>query len=338
MKIKGYLFLALALTTSTVLSSCSSNEETSQDNSLKEIKLGVSWGNTNTRASIVDNKRDVIWPNDQVTVWADMVNATDLSISSYFNAWLLKSNGDNTFGYVTESKMFPAANKLNLYCMHGDFNAGQITEKVTTFPSTGLAFKVETEQVGTGNYYASDLLYSMRKEVMPTESEIELPFYHMLSQVRILVVAGAEVTLDNLAKSSVQIVGAKYQGTFTPDPTLTDLSDQSKRAAMVITDDAQTTNISVKRSDISAFQTATDLASAIMLPQTFTAGTGMVKITLPNNDEFTYKPSTDLKIESGKAYLIKITINDGRAQGVVTSLKDWTSTETAETLDFERSL
>ncbi|WP_434503178.1 fimbrillin family protein [Prevotella sp.] len=338
MKIKGYLFLALALTTSAVLSSCSSDEDTAQDNSLKEIKLGVSWGNTNTRANIAEAYRNIITQGQQIAVWADMINATDLSVSNYFNAWFLKSNGDNTLGYVTESKMFPAANKLNLYCMHGDFNAGQITEKTTSFPSTGLAFKVETEQVGTGNYYTSDLLYSMRKEVMPTESEIELPFYHMLSQVRILVVAGAEVSLDNLAKSSVQIVGAKYQGTFIPDSTLTDLSNQSKRAAMVVTDNTQTSNISVKRSDISAFQTDTDLASAIMLPQTFAAGTGMVKITLPNNDEFTYKPSADLKIESGKAYLIKITINDGRAQGVVTSLKDWTSTETAETLDFERSL
>ena len=338
MKIKGYLFLALALTTSTIFSSCSSDDETSQDNSLKEIKLGVSWGNTNTRANIVDNKRDVIWPNEQVAVWADMVNATDLSISSYFNAWFLKSNGDNTFGYVTESKMFPAANKLNLYCMHGDFNAGQITEKATTFPSTGLAFKVETEQIGTGNYYASDLLFSMKKGVMPTESEIELPFYHLLSQVRILVVAGAEVTLDNLAKSNVQIVNAKYLGTFSPDTTLNDLTDQSKRAAMVITNNNETANISVKTGAISAFQTDTDLASAIMLPQTFTAGTSMIRITLPNNDEFNYKPSTDIKFESGKAYLIKIKINDGRAQGIVTSLKGWTSTETAETLDFERSL
>ena len=337
MKISGYILYSLAFGLLT-LASCS-GDDIQTENIGKDIKLSAGWGDKQTRAKIDEANRDIMNTGENVYAWADMINSTDNQLSSYFKAWHLHARSDGQLVAVTAAKQFPAANKLNFYAVNGDFDAGQITEGTTEMPAS-LTYRVEANQTTANNYYVSDLLYGMRKQVEPTENDVELPFYHMLSQVRVLVKAGAEVTASQLANCTVLILNAKCRGTFSPDTTdvaAENIATTATRAAMISTDNS-TQNVTMKTGSESAFQADDDMVSAIIPPQTYAAGAGMIKVILSNNDEFVFKPTADLVLESGGAYKIVITINDGKAQGIVTTLAGWANSTDDNSINFERTL
>jgi len=338
MKVKRYFILSLVAFGLTFVS-CSSNDE-EQTTGSKDIRFSVSWGDAVSRATVTE--RDIIYPNSVVWAWASMINSADnnpaTNTSSYFKAWHLKANADHSLQGVSVTRQFPAVNHLNFYAMHGDFTSGQITENTTAFPTDGLTFQVEPDQSTRDNYYLSDLVYSVYPDVEPTGIDITLPFYHMLSQIRVKLIAGDQLTTSDLAQSNVTLVNAIYRGTFVPSTDASLFATATGRASMVIADNNQRSDITLKNSTTSAFLNSNDYASAVVLPQTYAQGADMIRITLANNHEFVFRPSTALTLGSGKAYEIVITINDGHALGVITQLSDWQATSDEETINFESSI
>ena len=337
MKTKSYFILPWAMLL-LLLASCSNDEVTIPSN--KDIRFSVAWADTHSRALI--SERDIIYSGSDVWTWASMINAADANpetnTSSYFKAWLLKARADHSLQGATITRQFPAVNHLNFYAMHGNFTSGQITENTTAFPADGLTFQVETDQSTRDNYYLSDLVYSVYPDVEPTGTDITLPFYHMLSQIRVMLVAGDQVTTADLAQCNVTLVNPIYSGTFTPSTDASAFATQAGRAAMVVANTSQRNDITMKTSSTSAFLDSSQYASVVVPPQTYAQGSDMIKITLANNHEFVFRPSTALTLGSGKAYEIVITINDGHALGVITQLSDWQATTEDETINFESSI
>lgn len=320
-----------------LLTSCSNDEEVATTNN-RDIRFSVAWADS--RALI--NQRDIISPGSVVWAWASMINAADANpetnTSSYFKAWQLSALGSGYLQGTSVTRQFPAVNHLNFYAMHGNFTSGQITENTTAFPADGLTFQVETDQSTPANYYLSDLVYSVYPDVEPTGTDITLPFYHMLSQIRVMLVAGDQLTAGDLAQCNVTLVNPIYSGTFTPSTDAELFATQAGRAAMIVANTSQRSDITIKSSSTSAFLNSSQYASVVVPPQTYAQGSDMIKITLANNHEFVFRPSTALTLGSGKAYEIVITINDGHALGVITQLSDWQATTEDETINFESSI
>ena len=335
---KKKLIIISILASAFLLVSCSS-DDAGYTASNRDIRFSVGWG-SGSRALIT--QRDVIYPGSVVWAWASMINAADnnpeTNTSSYFKAWQLNALGSGYLQGTTVTRQFPAVNHLNFYAMHGNFTSGQIIENTTAFPDEGLTFQVEPDQSTRDNYYLSDLVYSVYPDVEPTGIDITLPFYHMLSQIRVKLIAGDQLTTSDLAQCNVTMVNALYRGTFVPTTDADVFASQAGRASMIIPDNTQRSDITLKNSTTSAFLNSNDYASAVVLPQTYAQGADMIRITLANNHEFVFRPSTALTLGSGKAYEIVITINDGHALGVITQLSDWQATTEDETINFESSI
>lgn len=325
---KAKLVMTLAAATM-ILAGCNNDENEITDNWNGEIRLtsGVS---VQTRANNTDVPDKQIAAGQTVYTWVD--KAADNGATEYISAWTLTAQGDGTF--TGSSQYYPTdGSNLDFYAMHGNF---AFTEGSSTFPASAITHTVAADQstnLGTA-YLDSDLLYGLKKGVERSKSAVDLTFYHLLSKVEVALKKGAgKPSLDN---ATVTIENTRLKAAFTPGKTAdinntTTSAAQAARAGLVTcpTGDNAPASIKIATEVTDDFSSAT-YAAAIIVPQTVAADTKFIKVALADGGTFYYKiPTDDFKLESGKKYQYKITVNQ-TGLSVTSKIEDWTPVSAIE--------
>lgn len=335
------------------LTACSNEDTAGELSAPKEINLASTLRPLASRATINDvTNDDYIASADTVTVWADMNNTARKEISTYFKAWKVRSQQETVEGQTvnklkpwvsSDTKMFPSQNPLNFYAIHGKFERTALPANTAEFPIQGVKVLIDKNQSTLTNYKESDLLYAQLKGVWPIDVAV-LPFYHMLSRITLYMQPGVNLTAADLEKATVTISNRIPSCTFTPAKTTTSgadlvLTSQTVRAAMLSNATAvsgSTENITINAKASTNYD-ADDAkpSAAVIFPQSFGKGETLITIKLQNGDTFYYNLDNDLTLESGKNYIFKVLINDGRQVNTIkATIEDWN--DESEDITFDK--
>lgn len=297
------------------MAGCSNDENEGMDNWNGEIRLssGVA---VQTRAN---TQAEQIQIGEEVYAWVDKA-ATPAE--SYIKAWRLTVN--NTGGLTGSSQYYPTdGSNLDFYALHGNF-ASDITEDATEFPGTAVVHSVEADQSGTDmkDYAKSDLLYAVKTGVTRSSNEVELPFYHMLSKVEVALKSGEGK--PDLTGATVTIEGTKLKAEFTPKKDA-EMTDQSARESMITipVENNAPTAVKIRTVATDNLDTNTEYGEAVLLPkQTIAENVPFIQVKLQDGATFSYKIDSELRLESGKKYTYKITVNRS-GLSVSSKIDDW---------------
>lgn len=166
--------------------------------------------------------------------------------------------------------------------------------------ATTYTFDIESDQSVSGAYTASDLMVAATEL---TDSAVPaLSFNHMLSQINVSLtseigsIASAVVKVATATSVSCDFAAETFEGTGSVG-------------------------------EVTATPNGTNYYSAIVAPQTLTAGTTLVTVTVAGED-YTAVLTSDLTLASGVSYLYEATITSDGELEFSTLIDDWGEMET----------
>jgi uncharacterized protein (TIGR02145 family) len=256
--------------------------------------------------------------NTSVTVWADDANS-----DAYFGAWQLTANASGKLVSVSvnEQKYYPMDKSyIDIYA-----TSGISTTSNEAFPTTAKSKIVAADQSAANAYKASDVLYGVVNHVNSASTDVDISMYHMMTKVSVSLVAGSEITQEELATAQVSLVNVQREALFTPaKATAIEMQTPSTRGAMMQagTDDDNKGEIAMS-------------TTACIPPQTVSAGR-FIKVSATTSEglqDFYVTLDNSMTLSSGYSYNFEVTVNNSSSVGYSVSVVPWAD-ETNSNLDM----
>lgn len=162
-----------------------------------------------------------------------------------------------------------------------------------------MPFKVNADQSSEAAFKASDLIVGSTFDVVPTASPVNIMAKHIMSQVAIVLKAGAGFTESSLAASNPSV---RINNLITSSTVNLSTSE--------VTMNGTASNV-IPYKDGNVYR-------AIVVPQTVT-GTKLITVTI---DGYEYKLSQDITFVSGKRHTINVTVKK-ISNGVNVTIGEW---------------
>ena len=309
MKIKNIFLMSLPALLLT-MTACSNDEADNSAAQLqREIRLSSRIGEAPlSRAAGVNEY--FIYGGTTVWMWADEVSGETgdvIADSEYaIDAWKLTANRAGGLEPGPEkTHVFPEANGLNFYGFAGNFADEAVTEDATKFAELGtLTHTIKADQTSEENIAKSDLLFGQELGLAIGTYDAIVPFYHLLSQIQVALIAKADNTGANQAEqlkdATITLAALPTEVSFKP-AKLADLSVAADRAAMITgTANPQSIQIPVVTSP---YGETYKYASAVIAPTTITSASPFITVTFKGE---TYEFAFDQTFESGKSYRLHL--------------------------------
>lgn len=322
-----WLTLAAAVT---LLTACQNEYSgTARDPEGVEIRLGTVVGEA-TRSYDLPNLRS----DQRCYVWADQLNPTgrgeEIVAEPWFDAWELRTGNNQLVPWTSgDVRTYPAENSVNLYAVVGSF--GDTDVKGTALPDiVGLLHSVSDDQRTAAAYYDGDLVSAALYDQWPTSETVELHFYHLLSKLQVQLVAGEDMTADELSQATVTVLDVRRNVVFKPARDA-DWTDAAARGAML----AEPLQADVSQGDISIGTSLTGYEDCVLPPQTVEAGRNFIRVEY-SGETVWYRLEQPLTLVSGQSYRFRLTVDKvKKVQTVTPTLTAWD--ETAPKADVDLS-
>lgn len=292
---KNYiLFAAAAL----MLAACSNDENLDNPNGPVELRL-TSGLEVQTRAAHGLNTQ--LKNGEEVHVWVDDAT-TDQNL--YTNNIL--AAGDQ--GALTGGDLmyFPeTGNNVDIYAIHGNWGSTALTDFWGTEQTHSVAQDQRTKQAIDG-YAQSDLVYARKMDASRAgnPTTVNLTFTHLLSKVEVVLVRGAGA--PNISK--VEILNTQLEAKFTPA--------KAKENITVTVSGTEGENPIEIDKDLTNSGDATGmdenqkkLNEAVIVPQTLSANTAFIRVTLNEGGVLIYKLNQKTTFAPATKYRYTITAN-----------------------------
>lgn len=330
-------FLGLATIAAAVFSfsSCSQDElstvKAETPDLGQEILLSTNFSTTRSISQTV--QEDQIANGVQVGVFVNETSSTTSFVengtNNYFTA---NGTGGLTIGNADNKIYYPKTSNVDIYA-YAPYQSGWTITNL----NANQDFTVQADQSSDDNYKASDLIWATPKtNQASSESALALAFAHKLSKININIVNNR--TGLSLKGATVSILNTVRTATINPSTGTTAVKDGESASAITVATYGTD-------SEPTATAQSPATASAIIVPQTLTAGTKFIKI-VTNATYNTTDGSTTLyaklgtggkTFESGNVYKYTVTIKENSVELSLgsTTLSGWTENE--ESLDAEDS-
>lgn len=305
------------------LASCSNEHELSQQSAEDTpIRIQANVGGITTRAgsSIQGNQFD---NTESVNVYIYEHTTGGQATYTYGNGGngLVTCTADGNGNLNPGSIFYPKnGNGIDVYGVYPT----TVTEN-----NSSQEFSVKTNQSGDTEYKASDLMYASCVTDHKKGTPVSLTFTHKLSKVTVELEAGTGFKDSDLNSAVVKITNTSTKCSIASlDKSGIGAISASSTSSDIIPITIGTWNSSSK-----------DKMSAIVIPQTVSAGSQLFEVTLVGvTKTYKYKIPTggsDVKFSEGKEYKYKLTVKiDGiDVNSTITNWGDGGTTNGDATLD-----